>query len=67
MKKLIALFMLSGILMFPATTKAQDAADTAAVETTEAVAEPASEPVIVDDEVITEDQRFPPSHQRKVY
>jgi biopolymer transport protein ExbB len=58
MKKLIALFMLSGILMFPATTKAQDAADTAAVETTEAVAEPASEPVIVDDEVITEDQSF---------
>jgi biopolymer transport protein ExbB len=55
MKKLIALFMLSGILMFPVTTKAQDAADTAAVETTQAAA-PA--PVIVDDEVIAEEQSF---------
>jgi biopolymer transport protein ExbB len=55
MKKLIALFMLSGILMFPVTTKAQDAADTAAVETPQAAA-PA--PVIVDDEVVAEEQGF---------
>jgi biopolymer transport protein ExbB len=55
MKKLIALFMLSGILMFPVTTKAQDAADTAAVETPQ---EAAPAPVIVDDEVVAEEQGF---------
>lgn len=55
MKKLIALFMLSGILMFPVTTKAQDAADTAAVETPQAAT---SAPVIVDDEIITEEKSF---------
>jgi biopolymer transport protein ExbB len=60
MKKLIALFMLSGILMFPVTTKAQDAdaQDTAAVETTEAVEAAPTEPAIVDDEVIAEEQGF---------
>jgi biopolymer transport protein ExbB len=59
MKKLIALFMLSGILLFPVTTKAQDAEaqDSAAVETTEVV-EPAAAPVIVDDEIITEEKSF---------
>ena len=57
MKKLIALFMLSGILMFPVTTKAQDAEaqDSAAVETTEVVE---AAPTIVDDEVIAEEQSF---------
>lgn len=60
MKKLIALFMLSGILMFPVTTKAQDAdaQDTAAVETTEVVEAAPSEPAIVDDEVMAEEQSF---------
>jgi biopolymer transport protein ExbB len=60
MKKLIALFMLSGILMFPVTTKAQDAEaqDSAAVETTEVVEEAAAAPVIVDDEIITEEKSF---------
>jgi len=59
MKKLIALFMLSGILLFPVTTKAQDAEsqDSAAVETTEVV-EAAADPVIVDDDVITEEKGF---------
>ncbi|WP_113925589.1 MotA/TolQ/ExbB proton channel family protein [Cognataquiflexum aquatile] len=61
MKKLIALFMLSGILMFPVTTKAQDAEaqDSAAVETTEVVeAAPEPAPVLVDDEVIGEEKGF---------
>ncbi|MCR9015893.1 MotA/TolQ/ExbB proton channel family protein [Aquiflexum gelatinilyticum] len=60
MKKLIALFMLSGILMFPVTTKAQDAdaQDTAAVETTEVVEAAPTEPAIVDDEVMAEEQGF---------
>ena len=60
MKKLIALFMLSGILMFPVTTKAQDAEsqDSAAVETTEVVEAAPTEPAIVDDEVIAEEQGF---------
>jgi biopolymer transport protein ExbB len=60
MKKLIALFMLSGILMFPVTTKAQDAdaQDSAAVETTEVVEAAPTEPVIVDDEVMAEEKGF---------
>jgi biopolymer transport protein ExbB len=60
MKKLIALFMLSGILMFPVTTKAQDAEqDTTAEETTEVVEEAApAAPAIVDDEIIDEEKGF---------
>ena len=60
MKKLIALFMLSGILMFPVTTKAQDAdaQDSAAVETTEVVEAAPTEPAIVDDEVMGEEKGF---------
>ncbi|RPA66449.1 MotA/TolQ/ExbB proton channel family protein [Cyclobacteriaceae bacterium YHN15] len=60
MKKLIALFMLSGILMFPVITKAQDAEqDTAAQETTEIVEQAApAAPVVVDDEIIDEEKGF---------
>jgi biopolymer transport protein ExbB len=61
MKKLIALFMLSGILMFPVTTKAQDADDQEAADTTEVVEEAApapAAPVVVDDEIIDEDKGF---------
>lgn len=52
--------MLSGILMFPVTTKAQDAEqDTAAEETTEVVEEAApAAPAIVDDEIIDEEKGF---------
>jgi biopolymer transport protein ExbB len=59
MKKLIALFMLSGSLMFPVTTKAQDADQEAAEETTEVVEQAApAAPAIVDDEIIDEDKGF---------
>jgi biopolymer transport protein ExbB len=60
MKKLIALFMLSGILMFPVTTKAQDAEEQdAAEETTEIVEQAApAAPVVVDDEIIDEEKGF---------
>ncbi len=61
MKKLIALFMLSGILMFPVTTKAQDAAQDTAQDTTEIVERPAATPVtptIADDDIIEEDKSF---------
>ena len=52
--------MLSGILMFPVTTKAQDAdaQDSAAVETTEVVEAAPTEPAIVDDEVMGEEKGF---------
>lgn len=55
--------MLSGILMFPVTTKAQDADEEAAQET-EVVEEeapapaPAATPTIVDDEIIEEEKGF---------
>lgn len=56
MKKLIALFMLSGMLAFPVITKAQDsAADSAA---TEAVQEAPATPAIVDDEIVAEEKSF---------
>lgn len=67
MKKLIALFMLSGILLSPVVSKAQNAqvdtaqdttqVDTTQVDTTEAVVEPQA-PVVVDDEIIEEEQGF---------
>ncbi|MGY6741494.1 MAG: MotA/TolQ/ExbB proton channel family protein [Cecembia sp.] len=60
MKKLIALFMLSGILMFPVITKAQDAEEQEAAEETEVVEEapaPAA-PVMVDDEIMDEEKGF---------
>lgn len=58
MKKLIALFMLSGILMFPVITKAQDAEE-AAEETTQVVEEVApATPAVVDDEIMDEEKGF---------
>ena len=55
MKKLIALFMLSGMLAFPVITKAQDAEeDTAQTEEVQA----ATTPAIVDDEVMGEEKSF---------
>lgn len=63
MKKLIALFMLSGMLLSPVITKAQDATEDASAEDTtemameeEAVEEPA--PVVADDEIVVEEQPF---------
>ncbi|GAB3646883.1 MotA/TolQ/ExbB proton channel family protein [Echinicola sediminis] len=63
MKKLIALFMLTGMLLSPVISKAQDATeDTSAEDTTEmameeeAVEEPA--PVVADDDIVVEDQPF---------
>ncbi|MCH7415828.1 MotA/TolQ/ExbB proton channel family protein [Belliella sp. R4-6] len=61
MKKLIALFMLSGILLSPVISKAQDAdQDSAENDTTEIVeaVEADTAPVIVDDEIIEEDKGF---------
>lgn len=55
MKKLIALFMLSGMLAFPVITKAQDAEEeTAQTEEVQATTSPA----IVDDEVMGEEKSF---------
>ncbi|WP_186754838.1 MotA/TolQ/ExbB proton channel family protein [Echinicola salinicaeni] len=63
MKKLIALFMLTGLLLSPVITKAQDATEEASAEDTtemameeEAVEEPA--PVVADDEIVVEEQPF---------
>ncbi|MCH7402662.1 MotA/TolQ/ExbB proton channel family protein [Belliella kenyensis] len=59
MKKLIALFMLSGILLSPVISNAQDAdVDSAEVETTEVVEAEEVAPAVVDDEIIEEDKGF---------
>ncbi|AMQ57964.1 MotA/TolQ/ExbB proton channel family protein [Algoriphagus sanaruensis] len=60
MRKLIALFMLAGILFVPVFANAQDAAadTTAATEETQAVEEPAASPTMVDDEIVAEEQSF---------
>lgn len=56
MKKLIALFLLTGILMSPVITKAQDSEE----ETTQAAEEPAVSPatVMVDDDIFEEETGF---------
>lgn len=60
MRKLIALFMLAGIMFVPVFANAQEAAaDTAAQEaTTPAAEEPAASPAIVDDEIVAEELGF---------
>lgn len=60
MRKLITLFMLTGILLSPVISKAQDAAtDAADVDTTETVEiAPVAAPTIVDDEIIEEEKGF---------
>lgn len=58
MRKLIALFMLAGIMFVPVFANAQDAsADSSAAEVTQA-APPAASPTIVDDEIVAEEQSF---------
>ncbi|MBD3628983.1 MULTISPECIES: MotA/TolQ/ExbB proton channel family protein [Cyclobacterium] len=62
MKKLIALFMLFGILFSPMITKAQEETEEAEADTTEEAAAPAPEPdptpVMTDDEIVAEEQSF---------
>ncbi len=60
MRKLIALFMLAGIMFVPVFANAQEAAaDTAAQEaTTPAAVEPAESPTIVDDDIVVEELGF---------
>ncbi|AWW29875.1 MotA/TolQ/ExbB proton channel family protein [Echinicola strongylocentroti] len=64
MKKLIALFMLTGMLISPVITKAQDASEEASAgDTTEMMEEAAAPapdpaPVVTDDEVVVEEQPF---------
>lgn len=59
MRKLIALFMLAGIMFVPVFANAQDASgDSAATEVTQAVEAPAASPTIVDDEIVAEEQGF---------
>jgi biopolymer transport protein ExbB len=59
MRKLIALFMLAGILFVPVFANAQEAsADSAATEATPAVETPAASPTMVDDEIVAEEQGF---------
>lgn len=56
MRKLIALFMLAGIMFVPVFANAQEAsADTAAAVSQAA---PAASPTIVDDEIVAEEQSF---------
>lgn len=57
MKKLIALFMLAGIMFVPVIANAQEAAADSAAQTTVAE-EPATSPTIVDDEIVAEEQGF---------
>lgn len=57
MRKLIALFMLAGIMTVPVFANAQDA-DTAATASAPAVETPAATPTVVDDEVVAEEQGF---------
>ncbi|GAB3217272.1 MotA/TolQ/ExbB proton channel family protein [Algoriphagus aestuariicola] len=57
MRKLIALFMLAGIMTVPVFANAQDA-DSAAATTTPAVETPAASPTVVDDEIVAEEQSF---------
>jgi biopolymer transport protein ExbB len=57
MRKLIALFMLAGIMFVPVFANAQDApADADATEVPQAA--PAASPTIVDDEIVAEEQGF---------
>lgn len=59
MRKLIALFMLAGIMFVPVFANAQDApADSAAADATQAVETPAESPTVVDDEIVAEEQSF---------
>lgn len=59
MRKLIALFMLAGIMFVPVFANAQDAsADSAATEVTQPVEAPAASPSVVDDEIVAEEQSF---------
>ncbi|MDN3688813.1 MotA/TolQ/ExbB proton channel family protein [Cyclobacterium jeungdonense] len=64
MKKLIALFMLFGILFSPMITKAQEETEESEADTTEEAAAPAPTPepdptpVMTDDEIVVDDQSF---------
>ncbi|EON79421.1 MotA/TolQ/ExbB proton channel family protein [Lunatimonas lonarensis] len=59
MKKLIALFMLAGILFSPVITKAQDESEEVESEETAAPAPaPAPVPVMADDDILDEDATF---------
>lgn len=58
MKKLIALFMLAGILFSPVITKAQDQSEEAETETAAPAPAPAPAPVMADDEILDEDATF---------
>ena len=60
MRKLIALFMLAGIMFVPVFANAQDASadSAAATEATPAVETPAESPTVVDDEIVAEEQSF---------
>jgi len=55
MRKLIALFMLAGIMYVPVFANAQDAPAEPAAATTQA---PAASPTVVDDEIVAEEQGF---------
>ncbi|GGZ40508.1 flagellar motor protein MotA [Echinicola pacifica] len=62
MKKLIALFMLTGMLISPVITKAQDASEEASAgdstEMVEEAAAPAPAPVVVEDDIVVEEKPF---------
>jgi biopolymer transport protein ExbB len=57
MKKLIALFMLSGMLLSPMISKAQDTTENETT-TEEAVVEAPAAPTVVDDEIVGDDRSF---------
>jgi len=60
MKKLIALFMLTGILFGPVVSKAQEGQEATSDDTTEVVeeAETSAAPTVVDDEIVEDEKGF---------
>ncbi len=58
MRKLIALFMLAGIMFVPVFANAQDAPADSAAATEAAPAVETSSPTVVDDEIVAEEQSF---------
>ncbi|MFC5192035.1 MotA/TolQ/ExbB proton channel family protein [Algoriphagus aquatilis] len=58
MRKLIALFMLAGIMFVPVFANAQDASADSAAATEATPAVETSSPTVVDDEIVAEEQSF---------
>lgn len=58
MRKLIALFMLAGIMFVPVIANAQEEAAADSAAQTTVAEEPAASPTVIDDEIVAEEQGF---------